>query len=256
MNMLALQPDIIYGPINSRRLGRSLGVNLLPTDFKLCSFDCIYCQYGRTKAKTLSPESEGFPELDIVLKAIETGLLEHQIDFLTFSGNGEPTLHPEFPTIVNYARELLKRYHPKAKLALLSNASTLGRSEIREAILRIDVPILHLDAGDPVTLARVNRHAPQVKFEQIVAAMKAIPHVVVQSVLIDGEVSNIRGEPYEAWVSTLAEIKPTKVQIYSTERPVPESGVLCVPPAVLERIAADVQERTGIPMNSYWVKSP
>jgi wyosine [tRNA(Phe)-imidazoG37] synthetase (radical SAM superfamily) len=254
MNKLALQPDIIYGPVNSRRLGRSLGVNLLPTDLKLCSFDCIYCQYGRTRVKTLTPDSEGFPKLDLALRAIEAGLQEHQIEYLTFSGNGEPTLYPDFPAIVDGARELLMKYHPKAKLALLSNASTISRSEIREAILRIDVPILHLDAGDPETLTRINRHAPPVKFDQIVEGLKAIPHLVVQSVLIDGDVSNIRGEPYQAWMSTLAEIKPNQVQIYSTERPVPESGVLCVPPATLARIAMEVKEKTGITVHAYWIQ--
>lgn len=254
MNLLALQSDIIYGPVNSRRLGRSLGVNLLPFDYKLCSFDCIYCQYGRTRVKTLSPSADRFPDLERVLQAIEGALKEGQIDYLTFSGNGEPTLHPHFPAIVDGAQDLLACYQPNARLALLSNSSTVNRSEVRDAILRIDVPIMHLDAGDPHTLALINRHVPQVKFDQIVTGLKEIPHLVVQSVLIDGDVSNIRGAPYEDWISTLVEIRPAKVQIYSTERPVPKSGVQCVPQATLERIAAEIHERTGIAVNAYWVQ--
>jgi wyosine [tRNA(Phe)-imidazoG37] synthetase (radical SAM superfamily) len=255
MGLLALQSDIIYGPINSRRLGRSLGVNLLPIDYKLCSFDCIYCQYGRTLVKTLSPEAERFPDFESILQAIEKALQAHQqIDYLTFSGNGEPTLHPQFPAIVESARELLRRYQPHAKLALLSNSTTVSYPEIREAILRLDAPIMHLDAGDPHTLARINRHAPGVKFDEIVAGLKEIPQLIVQSVLINGDVSNIHGEPYEAWIATLADVIPKQVQIYSTERPVTESGIQCVPPAALERIAVEVQERTGIIVRAYWAQ--
>jgi wyosine [tRNA(Phe)-imidazoG37] synthetase (radical SAM superfamily) len=253
MSLLDLQSSLIYGPVNSRRLGRSLGVNLLPIDYKLCSFDCIYCQYGRTSVKTLSPEEGQFPSIKRVLQAIEEAIqAQDGFEYLTFSGNGEPTLHPQFPAIVEGARELLVRHHPDAKLALLSNSTTVFRPEIRETIQLIDIPIMHLDAGDPHTLARINRPVSQVQFDQIVAGLKAIPHLVVQSMLIDGEVSNLRGDSYEAWISALMEIKPTQVQIYSTERPVPESGVQCVPPATLARIADEIQERTGIPVYAYW----
>ena len=256
MNLLPLKSDIIYGPVNSRRLGRSLGVNLLPFDAKLCSFDCIYCQYGPTQIKTLSPKMDSFHDQESVLQAIEQALKVQAIDYLTFSGNGEPTLHPHFPTIVDGARGLLARYQPKAKLALLSNSSTVNRPEIHDAILRLDTPIMHLDAGDPHTLARINRPMSQVKFNQIVAGLKGIPQLIVQSVLIDGEVSNIRGEPYESWITTLAEVNPRQVQIYSTERPVPVAGVECVPPATLARIAAEVRQRTGIDVRAYWMEQP
>jgi wyosine [tRNA(Phe)-imidazoG37] synthetase (radical SAM superfamily) len=254
MSVLALQSDIIYGPVNSRRLGRSLGINLLSLDEKVCSFDCIYCQYGRTQVKTFSPDADRFPDIERVLQAIEEALQAPEFDYLTFSGNGEPTLHPNFPAIVDGARDLLTRYHPKAKLALLSNASTVNRPAIRDAILRLDLPIMHLDAGDPDTLARINRPVSQVEFDQIVAGLKQIPHLVIQSVLIDGQVSNIRGEAYQAWVAALAEIRPTQVQIYSTERPVPKSGIQCVTPEVLASIAAEVEGRTGIIVNAYWVQ--
>jgi wyosine [tRNA(Phe)-imidazoG37] synthetase (radical SAM superfamily) len=255
MGLLALQSNMIYGPVNSRRLGRSLGINLSPIDYKLCSFDCIYCQYGRTSVKSLFPEAERFPDFKRVVQAIEEALqVQEQFDYLTFSGNGEPTLHPHFLEIVKCARGLLERYHPNAKLALLSNSTTVPRPEIRDAILLIDVPIMHLDAGDPYTLTRINRPAPQVKFDQIVEGLEAIPHLVVQSVLLDGEVSNVCGDPYETWISTLMEIGPKQVQIYSTERPVPESGVQCIPPAALERIAAEIKQRAGISVNAYWTQ--
>lgn len=252
MSVLRLQPGIIYGPVNSRRLGRSLGVNLLPVDYKLCSFDCIYCQYGRTAVKSLSPEAERFPGIEVVLQAVEEALkVQQEIAYLTFSGNGEPTLHPQFPAIVDEARRLLKRYRSGAKLALLSNSTTVHWPEIRDAICRVDVPIMHLDVGDARTLGRINRPAPQVRYEQIVDGLKQIPHVIIQSMLIDGPVSNTRGEMYAAWVAVLAQVRPLRVQVYSTERPVSDAGVQRVPPARLQRIAKDVQARTGISADAY-----
>jgi wyosine [tRNA(Phe)-imidazoG37] synthetase (radical SAM superfamily) len=110
MAVLPLKSGIIYGPVNSRRLGRSLGINLLPTRHKLCSFDCVYCHYGRTQIKTLCPEDDGFPGVDQVLHAVFEALQYYQdIDYLTFSGNGEATLHPQFPEIAASVRGLRDR---------------------------------------------------------------------------------------------------------------------------------------------------
>jgi len=253
MRLLQLQTDIIYGPVESRRLGHSLGINLLPTRYKLCSFDCIYCHYGRTKVKALFPDERHFPGVGEVLKAVEEALKRYRdIDYLTFSGNGEPTLHPQFPAIASEVRRLRDELRPDVKLALLSNSTTVYLPYIKESLALLDAPIMKLDAGDPQTLMSINRPAPDVKLERIIEGLKDIPGLVIQSVLIDGHVSNVKGEAFEAWLSALSEIRPTLVQIYSTDRPVPEAGVKKVSPEVLQRLAAEIEARTGLKVNAYW----
>ncbi len=251
--VLQLQTGIIYGPIHSRRLGRSLGINLLPTAYKLCSFDCVYCHYGRTRVKTLTPEESPFPSVEQVLNAVEEALQTHQeIDYLTFSGNGEPTLHPHFPAIVASVRRLRDALRPEVKLAILSNSTTVHLPRIRAALKMFDAAIMKLDAGDPTTLARINRPAADVKLEAIIEGLKDIPNLIIQSVLVTGRVSNIQGEPFEAWLSALSAIRPAQVQIYSTDRPVAETGVGRVPPTTLRSIAAEIEQRTGLQVHAYW----
>lgn len=254
MTVLRLQEGVIYGPVFSRRLGRSLGINLLPDDYKLCSFDCVYCQYGRTEVKTLCPEPQRFRDRDWVLRAVEIGLLMHgpDIDVITFAGNGEPTLYPDFPTIVAEVRRLRDRLCPDVKLAILSNSSTVHLPDIREGLALLDDPIMKLDAGDSRTLARVNRPDPAVKLAHVVEGLREVPRLTIQSVLIDGPATNIRGTSYEAWLSALDEIRPARVQIYSTDRPVPDAGVERVAPATLEHIAREVERRAGLQVDAYW----
>ncbi len=256
MDMLPLQPGIIYGPINSRRLGRSLGINLLPTNYKLCSFDCIYCHYGRTRVKTLSPEANHFPSAEQVLQAVREALRTHQhIDYLTFSGNGEATLHPQFVQIASGVRQLRDELRTDVKLTILSNASTVHLSHIRKALAGFEAPIMKLDAGDPKTLAAINRPAPEVKLEHIIGGLKEVPGLILQSLLVDGRVSNARGAAFEAWLDALAEIRPSRVQIYSTDRPVPEVGVDKVPPPTLQQLAGEIETRTGLQVDAYWARS-
>jgi wyosine [tRNA(Phe)-imidazoG37] synthetase (radical SAM superfamily) len=138
------------------------------------------------------------------------------------------------------------------RLTILSNASTAHLPHIREALAGFEAPIMKLDAGDPGTLAGLNRPAPAVKLARILEGLKGVPGLIVQSVLVEGRVSNARGEAFEAWLAALAELRPTGVQIYSTDRPVPEAGVERVPPAALRRIAGEIQERTGLRVDAYW----
>jgi len=253
MDTLPLKTGIIYGPVNSRRLGRSLGINLLPTDYKLCSFDCIYCHYGRTQLKTLHPEAGDFPGLEEVLRAVRDGLAAHpDIDYLTFSGNGEATLHPEFPEIAARVRQIRDELRPGVKLTILSNSSTVHWPGVRAALAGFEAPIMKLDAGDPKTLAGMNRPAQGLTLEDIVAGLCEVPGLIVQSVLVDGVVSNIRGAALEAWIAALAEVRPTRVQIYSTDRPVPDVGVERGPPYTVRRIAGQVEAQAGLRVEAYW----
>ncbi len=255
MSVLPLKPGIIYGPVNSRRLGRSLGINLLPNDHKPCSFDCIYCHYGYTDVKTLSPAEKYFPSVERVLDAVEEALRTYpDVDYITFSGNGEPTLHPHFPAIVSAICRLRDALRPGVKLAILSNSTTAHLAHIRETLTVFDAPIMKLDAGDPRTLASINHPAPTVELEHIIAGLKEVPGLIVQSALIDGKVTNIKGKPFESWLSALAEIRPIQVQIYSTDRPVPQAGVERVPPATLQHIAGEIERRAGLQVDAYWAK--
>jgi wyosine [tRNA(Phe)-imidazoG37] synthetase (radical SAM superfamily) len=251
--LLPLQAGILYGPIRSRRLGRSLGVNLFPSSQKVCSFDCIYCHYGRTGAKTLFPAEDGLSRVDEVLQAMDEALLaHHEIDYITFSGNGEPTLHPRFPEIVAGVCRLRDELRPGVKLAILSNSTGLLLPHVRETLGHFDAPIMKLDGGDPETWARINRPVPEVELEQVLQGLEGIPGLIIQSVLLDGPVSNVGGQAFQAWLSALSRVSPIQVQIYSTDRPVPEAGVERVPPATLRLLASKVRGRTGLEVRAYW----
>ncbi|MGC9522086.1 MAG: radical SAM protein [Anaerolineae bacterium] len=251
---LPLESEIVYGPLYSRRLDLSLGLNVLPTDYKACSFDCLYCHYGSTDLKSLHPPPNDFPSIHEVAAALEARLRRSPaLKSVTFSGNGEPTLHPHFRYLVLEVARLRDRLCPDVKLALFSNATTALQPEIQAALRHIDIPILKLDAGDPETFLKVNRPAPEVAFQTVVEGLKATPNLIVQSVLINGPVSNVSDAAFEAWIETLLKVQPAAVQIYSTDYPVLSADVQRVPPYVLRRLAARAEERLGVPVRPFWV---
>jgi wyosine [tRNA(Phe)-imidazoG37] synthetase (radical SAM superfamily) len=253
MSLLELQRDVIYGPVSSRRLGRSLGINLLPPGRKLCTFDCAYCQYGSADAVSANQEHQGFPSVGTVLRKVAEAVRRQRapLDYLTFSGNGEPTLHPDFPEIVSGLLRLRDEMCPQARLAILSNSSRMHRPEIRQAVERLDDPIMKLDAGDPQTLSLLSRPSAAVTFEKLVEGLAGMPRLIIQTMIIAGEVQNVEGEAHEAWLAAVARLSPEMVQLYSAERPVAESGVRRVPKERLEELARQAQERTGIPVKAY-----
>jgi wyosine [tRNA(Phe)-imidazoG37] synthetase (radical SAM superfamily) len=251
--MLPLKEGIIYGPVNSRRLGRSVGINLLPVRGKVCSFDCIYCQYGHTRVKTLDPGPEGFPTFGEVILAAETALKSApDFDSFTFSGNGEPTLHPQWPEIVEAVRQLRDRHRPGVRLSLLSNSSTAVRPQVQATLLRLDAPIMKLDAGDDVTLAAINRPVNGIRVKSILDGLAGVPGLIIQSVMLEGVVTNSAGNAFENWLGALAMLRPLQVQVYSTDRPVPVAGVERVRPERLQEIAARAADQTGLDVRAYW----
>ncbi len=253
MSGISLQSKIIYGPIFSRRLGRSLGINLSPSKMKTCSFDCVYCQYDKTTDWTLSPDRESLPTPDEVFSAVEKALQKpRSMDFLTFSGNGEPTIHPEFLEIVKGVRILLDQYRPDAKLALLSNSTMVSSPEVQEAIRLIDAPMMKLDAGDEVTFQAINQPVAGLHLEEIMVGLRELPQLMIQSVLIDGKVSNVRGEAYQAWKNALIALHPQTIHIYSTERPTMSGDVVRVSPKRLSEIAAELTEKLNLNAQAFW----
>jgi wyosine [tRNA(Phe)-imidazoG37] synthetase (radical SAM superfamily) len=249
---ISLQSGIIYGPILSRRLGRSLGINLLPVTHKVCSFDCVYCQYGRTDILTIDPPHNIFPGVDEVLESVAYALSKPRtINYLTFSGNGEPTPHPDFAEIVEGVKHLRDQLRPTSKIAIFSNGSRLFRKEMISAINLIDLPMMKLDAGDLLTFGKINRPVNEVGFVDILDGLRTNNKLLIQSMLIDGEISNIHGEAYELWAEKLSILKPDAVHIYSTERPTADKNIKSVSRKKLEMIQEDLAERFGLRVQAY-----
>jgi wyosine [tRNA(Phe)-imidazoG37] synthetase (radical SAM superfamily) len=252
MSVLELQRDVVYGPIQSRRLGLSLGVNLLPATRKTCTFDCVYCQYGQAAPQPGSGGPAEFADTERVVQRVEQVLGQGQrLDYITFSGNGEPTLHPHFPEMVDAVRRVRDRMRPHVRLAILSNSSQILRPEIREAIEYLDDPIMKLDAGDSETLTQINHPGPGVQFEDIIAGLCVMPRVVIQSMLMAGQVQNVEGEVHERWLNAVAQVSPEKVQIYTVDRPVATAGVRRVSRRTLEILARRATESTGIEVQAF-----
>jgi wyosine [tRNA(Phe)-imidazoG37] synthetase (radical SAM superfamily) len=252
----SLQTGIVYGPVRSRRFGRSLGINLSPCGRKLCSFDCVYCHYGATERLTtdLSKLADELPSAELVLDVVEGALRSaEQLEVVTFSGNGEPTLHPEFPAIARGVAELVERWQPEARTVLLSNASSVGRREVRDALGSIDLPVLKLDAGTRETFLAVNRPAHGVRFEEIVDELSTLEGITLQTLLIDGEPGNTSRRELDAYFELVRWIAPVGVQLYSTDRPVAKSATRRVGVERLLEIAEQGQRRAGVPFRVHGV---
>ncbi len=249
-----LQQGVIYGPIQSRRYGRSLGINLSPCRDKLCSFDCIYCHYGRTRRHTLdvTEHRAELPGAAEVARKLAAALPRAgPLDLITFSGNGEPTLHPAFPEIVEAVVALRERHQPAARVALLSNATGLLRPEVREALSRLDLPILKLDAGTEETFRAINGPAAGIDFAELVSLLAAQPRVYLQTVLLDGEPANTTPGELEAYCRLLRRIGPLEVHLHSIDRPVAHRTIRLVPAGRLRELARRIGDQAGVPVRAF-----
>ena len=229
-----IYPSPIFGPVHSRRLGISLGINLLPADGKVCSFDCIYCECGfNEEHRPTLP----LPTREKVAEKLETKLQqmvsEKQLpDVLTFAGNGEPTCHPHFAEIIDDTIRLRNQYCPKAKVSVLSNSTMIHRQEVHEALMRVDNNILKLDTVDPIYINKVDHPNGTYNVQLIIDRLKAFRgHVIIQTMFMRGEcqgesVDNT-GEAYVApWLEALKDIAPQQVMIYTIDRETPTQGLL------------------------------
>lgn len=253
--LLRMHDGIIYGPIRSRRLRRSLGINLSPASKKLCSFNCIYCHYGWTRrlSTDFEPFRDELPLRSDVYNAVEDALRSSvEFDYITFSGNGESTLHPDFPEIVDDVIALRGKYRPDAKTGLLSNATGLAHDRVRMAASKIDFPMFKLDAGTEETFKAVNRPANGIEFGTIVDHLVSMPDILIQSVFFDGNPSNVTDRELDAYFELLRLIKPREVHIYSIDRPVPKMDIRLVAPEQLDRIAERGRQRTGISIMAFY----
>lgn len=255
MRTLELKKGIIYGPIKSRRLGSSLGINLLPRAYKLCTFNCLYCHFGWTKvhAGEAGACRMDMPTVDQVRKALKDWFAENQtpVEYLTFSGNGEPCLHPRFDEMAEVVREVREQLAPRAKVALLSNSTCLDDPRVRSGLERIDVKIMKLDCGTEPTFRKINRPCVGAEFDRVVENLRELEDFILQSVLVDGSASNTGPRELEGWIEKLAYLRPREVQIYSIDRPSADRGLTLVGKEKLHQIAARAREASGIPVKVF-----
>ena len=238
-------PSPIFGPIKSRRLGVSLGINLLPKDGKWCSFDCLYCECGlnaerRAKAP-LPTREEVFAALEQQLqKMVAEG---PRPDVLTFAGNGEPTLHPNFPEIVDDVRQLRDKYFPEAKISVLSNSTQTIHPKVREALLKTDNPIMKLDTVSTEYILHVDRPQGNYDVQNIINHLAEMsPKVIIQTMFMSGRgVDNTSDDYVQPWLEALLKIAPRQVMIYTIDRETPTEGLEKACPEILDEIAEKVR---------------
>ena len=192
------------------------------------------------------------PTTDEVKEALEGWLKKDQkVSYITFSGNGEPCLHPQFDKMVDLASELRDKYVPQAKVAVLSNSTCLGRSEVVKGLRQLDVRIMKLDCGPEGTFRKVNRPHKNVKYDEVIQSLKNLGDIVIQSVLVNGELSNIGNGETEEWIERLDYIKPREVQIYSIDRPSADQTLRLVEKEELEGIAQMAAKVLGIEVKAF-----
>lgn len=249
-----IYPSPIFGPIHSRRLGVSLGINLMPADGKVCTFDCIYCECGFNRDRRPSLPR---PTRQQVAQALEERLIDMKTngpapDVLTFAGNGEPTAHPDFAGIMADVISLRDKYFPAAKVSVLSNSTMILRPEVFNALMTVDNNILKLDTVSPEYIATVDRPTGAYDLQRVIETMKAFHgHVIIQTMFMkgsfDGRSIDNTGEDYvRPWLDAVKVIAPREVMVYTIDRETPAQGLLKASREQLDSIRDRVIE-LGIP---------
>ena len=252
-----IYPSPIFGPVHSRRLGISLGINLLPADGKVCSFDCIYCECGFNEDhRPLLP----LPTREEVAQKLEAKLQQMVADgqlpdVLTFAGNGEPTCHPHFAEIIADTIRLRNQYCPKAKVSVLSNSTMIHRPQVHDALMQVDNNILKLDTVDPAYINKVDHPNGTYDVDQIIDRLKAFHgHVIIQTMFMRGEckgesVDNTGDAYVNPWLEAVKAIAPQQVMIYTIDRETPTQGLLKATHEQLDQIR-DRVIAAGIPCSA------
>ena len=241
-----IYPSPIFGPVNSRRLGVSLGINLMPNDGKVCSFDCLYCECGfhaELRPKHKRPTRQEVKEaLTEVLKKRHEN--HEPLDDITFAGNGEPTGHPDFKAIVEDTVEVRNQYFPEAKLSVLSNAPYIYKPEVREALMLVDNNILKLDTVDMDYIKKLDRpQQPHYDVKDVIEDLKKFEgHVIIQTMFLCGDGMDNTSELYVApWLEAVKDIKPQQVMVYTIDRETPDKLLEKASHETLDAIKARVE---------------
>lgn len=248
--MTVIYPSPIFGPVHSRRLGVSLGINLLPADGKCCSFDCIYCECGFNH--DFVPKQK-MPTREEVSTALEAQLVKMQKEgiapnVLTFAGNGEPTLHPHFAAIIDDTIALRNKYFPKAKVSVLTNATQIVKQPVFDALCKVDNNICKLDTISADYIQRIDRPNGCYNVEKIIELLKKFGNrCIIQTMFMKGEYNGISadntGDSFvQPWLQTVAEIQPREVMIYTIDRETPAHQLQKATPAELDAIGTQVEQ--------------
>lgn len=252
--MTVIYPSPIFGPVNSRRLGISLGINLLPGDGKWCSFDCVYCECGLNKDhKPKLP----LPTLEEVEEKLEHKLWEmkergEKLDVITFSGNGEPTMHPKFPQVIDIVIALRNKYFPNAKVSVLSNSTQVHREEIRQALLKADNAIMKLDTANKEYINLVDQPNEAYNMDTVIESLEKMNgKAIVQTIFMKGKIKakngnsvsadNCKDEYIMPYIETLKKINPRKVMIYTLDREWPTEGLEKADKSTMDAIAEKIR---------------
>lgn len=243
--------DTIFGPIHSRRLGTSLGVNLMPNDGKICSFDCVYCEAGFNAqgagTSGVSKREEVAAALEAKLSAMKTS--GEKLDVITFSGNGEPTLCPDFPGIIDDVIALRGKYFPNVKISVLSNSTMIDKADVAQALKKVDNNILKLDSAVEATMRAIN--CPGNKHFTVASVVEQLKQFrgqcIIQTMILRGDhkgnhIDNTTDSEIDALIKAYKEIQPAEVMIYSLDRPTPETNLQKVEKPELEAIAEKIRK--------------
>ena len=247
-----IYPSPIFGPIHSRRLGVSLGINLLPADGKVCTFDCIYCECGFNAQRR---PTKAMPTREEVRAALEARLQDMQLngpipDVLTFAGNGEPTAHPHFSEIIDDTLALRDRYFPQAKVSVLCNSTRVTIPAVREALMKVDNAIMKLDTVDAEYIRRLDRPTGHYEVNAVVEALTLMQgKLIIQTMFLKGcsadghDMDNTTDYYVLPWIEAVKQIAPRQVMIYTIDRETPMTGLQKAPRQVLDDIVARLAAR-------------
>lgn len=243
--------EVVFGPVKSRRLGLSLGINIIPADQKICSFNCIYCECGWNT----SGQVPSFVPRNIVAKEMEDRFssaagTRESIDVITFAGNGEPTLHPDFAGIIEDTLRLRDQFLPGIPVAVLSNSTMLFNDDVRNALLKCDMPILKLDSALPRSVHIINNVPPGFDAEKYYNGLMAMKgRATIQTMFLKGrhngqDFDNTTEAELDAWIALLKKLQPEEVQVYTLHRVPPASEVMAIDHTTLKHIAERLKKES------------
>jgi wyosine [tRNA(Phe)-imidazoG37] synthetase (radical SAM superfamily) len=240
----------VFGPYDSRRFGRSLAVNPLPSGSRLCNFDCIYCDCAEGSWPIDWDLQPRFPSAETIHEALFSaagGFAADDLDSIVITGNGEPTLSPHLNEIVDVVNLARDRVWPQARTLILSNGAMCHKFRVRNALSKLDQRVIKLDAGSDWIFDQLNRPMPRLSMSELLRRIALTPEIVVQSMFVHGPIDNTGPKEIELWAGWLTRLKPAAVQIYSFDRRPTKSWVRHVSRNELESIARYVETTTGIP---------
>lgn len=241
-----MREEFVFGPIRSRRLGSSLGINLLPRNGKICNFDCIYCECGWNRDGL---DDRVLPTVEDLRSGLTDKLRQCRaegtlIDSITFAGDGEPTLHPDFAAIVDLTIALRDEYYPDAKISVLSNATRLGRDSVFLALRKVDNPIMKIDAPTDELAARINQPQCDYSVRQVVEDLRRFEgDFVLQTMFLRGpDFDSASPEVLDGWMRIVRDLRPREIMVYTIDRETPMKGLKKIPVAEMEEMVRPLAE--------------